>query len=456
MLWAWLVWAAGLLIFTPISRVHAHLGSCEDHTPQCPRYAEAGYCNTRRQFMLLNCPVSCDACLDPNCYDRSHRCSSLAAQGNCLTQPNYMLHVCPHSCDNCRIGGPAARPPPDPRTRPTIARPNFECGKGQVTTNTNRNLASSSSSSSSGGVGGGRVNLRVGRQVIFPHEDAWRPPPFPNPRTSPQTSPQKNPVRLPDNPAPPVDESIPMVPGKVDMMMNSLSVQDTFCGATPLHNRFLLTAAHCVLQPDKPTVTVRLGELDFSRENEENSRPVDYAVDQIIVHPDYQHTTVIRYNDVALIRTKEEIQFNEIVYPYCISDDRPPPNTKVTGAGFGLINGTTLATHLQEAELDLMDTTQCQNQYLAHDHTARQLREKYPDLLVNRDIICASFPERDACQGDSGGPLFLDRGGKRYLVGVVGSGGFSCRGAGVSSLPGLYASVADHIDFIDSVIYGIS
>ncbi|KAK3862276.1 hypothetical protein Pcinc_031844 [Petrolisthes cinctipes] len=177
--------------------------------------------------------------------------------------------------------------------------------------------------------------------------------------------------------------------------------------------------------------TVRLGELDFSSENEENSRPADYTIEQIYVHPDYQHTTVIRYNDVAIIRTKEEIQFNEFVYPYCILAEPLPPKTKVIGAGFGLINGT-------------------------HDHTARQLRQKYPDLLVNRDIICASFPNRDACQGDSGGPLYMNRGGKRYLVGVVGSGGFSCRGAGVSSLPGLYASVADHVDFIDGVIYGIS
>lgn len=44
------------------------------------------------------------------------------------------------------------------------------------------------------------------------------------------------------------------------------------------------------------------------------------------------------YNDVALLRTARRIEFNEGVFPFCISDSRPSPQTTVIGAGFGYVN----------------------------------------------------------------------------------------------------------------------
>ncbi|MPC23383.1 Venom serine protease 34 [Portunus trituberculatus] len=85
------------------------------------------------------------------------------------------------------------------------------------------------------------------------------------------------PLSSPGTPAPAPSEGL-----------GDLSVHDTFCGSTPITDRFLLTAAHCVFDSDQPVRTVRLGELDFSREDEANARPVDYAVEQIIVHPDFE------------------------------------------------------------------------------------------------------------------------------------------------------------------------
>lgn len=41
---------------------------------------------------------------------------------------------------------------------------------------------------------------------------------------------------------------------------------------------------------------------------------------------------------MALLKTTARIEFNEGVFPFCISDSRPGPQTVVTGAGFGYVN----------------------------------------------------------------------------------------------------------------------
>jgi hypothetical protein len=39
------------------------IGGCKDYRERCPEYAAyPGYCQYTRQFMILNCPWSCDFC----------------------------------------------------------------------------------------------------------------------------------------------------------------------------------------------------------------------------------------------------------------------------------------------------------------------------------------------------------------------------------------------------------
>ncbi|XP_063615494.1 uncharacterized protein LOC134788560 [Penaeus indicus] len=83
--------------------VRAHFGSCEDHTPLCVQWARNGGCRQDQLFMIQNCPVSCNLCLDPECRDRNHNCAAWAREGNCVTHPLQMIPTCPHSCDACII-----------------------------------------------------------------------------------------------------------------------------------------------------------------------------------------------------------------------------------------------------------------------------------------------------------------------------------------------------------------
>lgn len=226
-----------------------------------------------------------------------------------------------------------------------------------------------------------------------------------------------------------------------------------YCGATVISDHFIITAAHCIYKAPEPITSVTLGDIDLSIEGEENSRAVDYTIADIFVHPGYSNLTSAEYNDVALLKTKEKIQFNDVVFPFCISDEVSDPGTIVLISGFGLYNATTQPDHLLEANLTVMDTAECEEIYI-QEGLEESLRLRYPDLLQGTDIICATDEVSDACQGDSGGPVLIQRDGKLFLEGIV-SAGVSCRGNFKPLVPGLYLSLAKHIDFINEHVFSV-
>ena len=58
-----------------------------------------------------------------------------------------------------------------------------------------------------------------------------------------------------------------------------------FCGATLISQTLVLTAAHCVVDKAKDRIKVKLGEHDFSKNNDTLSALYDVA--EVIMHPKY-------------------------------------------------------------------------------------------------------------------------------------------------------------------------
>lgn len=266
------------------------------------------------------------------------------------------------------------------------------------------------------------------------------------------------------------------------------------CGATLIADRFIVTAAHCVLEQGKRQITksrirVRLGESNLKKQNDGE---VDFDVAAILTHPKFERKTF--KNDLALIKLERKAVFNESISPACL----PPsshPGTKdygkdgdtvwVLGYGQTSYKGRT-SDRLRQADLKIVPQTKCYEAFVhldvhitgeylcassesfedigaSNSEQYRELKEETSESSPHSSSDTSIVPEgpvdgqtrkpkqqKDSCQGDSGGPMMIkDKdSGHWQLLGVV-SFGFRCASAG---FPGVYTRVSRYVDWIESNI----
>jgi len=238
--------------------------------------------------------------------------------------------------------------------------------------------------------------------------------------------------------------------GYVDIAPSS-----SFCGASYIGGKWLVTAAHCVVNSDEDAIIVNVGGHDLEKDTENV-----ISVSRILIHEDYD-TNNVEY-DIALIELskepigvdKVELATNEILndaiaeFSTVIELGRGQqspvdPNRKDTP-----IRST--PSELFEVEVNLITNEQCDaavTQYYASIGSSQT-------GLVTKDMVCAGTSEgtTGTCFGDSGGPLILQQNGKDYLLGTT-SWGIGC------AVPGLYdafSRVPYFKESIDKVISGES
>lgn len=191
-----------------------------------------------------------------------------------------------------------------------------------------------------------------------------------------------------------------------------------FCGGSVIGTRWVLTAAHCMVDTKPGDIQVGVGRTNI----DDLSTGQTLTVDRIVVHPDYADTGTF---DAALIHVTADIASPSIALAAVGEDSLEADGAPLTVAGWGteFFGSPFIPADLKSVDVEAVADDSC---------TTNGLMGFQPD-----SEICAETLGGDSCQGDSGGPLFGTVAGRLTQVGIVSYG----LGCAVPEFPGVYGEV---------------
>lgn len=203
-----------------------------------------------------------------------------------------------------------------------------------------------------------------------------------------------------------------------------------FCTGSLINNRYVLTAAHCLINRDESMIHIVLGESDITSPASSSL----YRVNRLYSHPSFSGVSTMQ-NDIALIELDRTVVFSERMKPICLPKAGPRYFGTFTIAGWGLLSPAGRQPRvLQEARVLQRSQTYCQAVYGSSKYS-------------NKDHICANGPTSGVCNGDSGGPLMYSSAGKYFQVAIVSYGSSNCAD---TRFPAAFTRTSGYLEWIFS------
>jgi len=187
---------------------------------------------------------------------------------------------------------------------------------------------------------------------------------------------------------------------------------DYYCGGTIIGSRYVVTTAQCVVK--RTPRIVKAGEhnqataKDCDQDGIVCSEEVqDIEVEEVIVHPFYNHNKPEEYN-IALIKLADEINENDFVSPICLNfEEEIDMRTQLDVAGWGTHTQQTRRrpTFLRFSSVNITSSDDCSN------------------MSPRLDNLCiTALNNKDLCMADTGGGLMRNIpsqfGEQWFLMGV--------------------------------------
>lgn len=204
------------------------------------------------------------------------------------------------------------------------------------------------------------------------------------------------------------------------------------CGASLIAPDVILTAAHCVMQPDLINgLRVIVGEYHLQDHMDSGET---FYITSVDIHPQFTVTNTYVDNDVMVMKmsgfsTHEPVTLNH-------KHRVPRKDNKLTVIGWGSVDtkGEFLSNVVQEVDLNYLFKWECLKEGIR---------------TVTENMICAFDQDldnvkEDSCYGDSGGPLIIkNANGIDLQVGIVSYGTEIC-----AEHPGIYTRLSRVYDWV--------
>lgn len=219
-----------------------------------------------------------------------------------------------------------------------------------------------------------------------------------------------------------------------------------YCAGTIINENWILTAAHCLTNPQMVANSVIVAGCHDIHERSESQHVQLRHIDYYIKHELYLGG--VNPYDIALIYTKEPLVFDKYVQPVNLPEPDVRPEGYGTLYGWGNVSMTIVPKYphkLQQANMPILDMELCEEVLAA---SGMQLHET--NLCTGPLTGGVSI-----CTADSGGPLIQTEYDDLYgeerptIIGIVSWGKMPC---GQKNAPSVFVRVSAFTEWIQQII----